>query len=293
MSTKKCNPEEFIVDKKCTPQVMDVPPIPSIPFTVCHGPDQLVWDGSALSLIKGVAIPDGTYTSVTLKNNCIVGAQQAPIPIYTPPPCVEPPATCTPTGGGGVTPIAPDAGNQLMMLPSGLYSKCYVQAGANITVTGSGVSTNPYVISTSASSSTSVQSGNPAINVSTVAGVYTVGLNPSGVVPGSYAGFTVNTYGLITAYTPQDDPNITSIVGGLGVEVDITAGIATVSLPASPVAGEIAQFGAYQVIFSDVGTPTQITQTITVTAGQFTDSVTGDILYYNEFGSIYNRVPKP
>lgn len=60
------------------------------PFSLCVGNNSLHYDGECLFVTKRkFQIPDGSYTSLTFKDGCIVDVGQAPIPVYTPQACCD------------------------------------------------------------------------------------------------------------------------------------------------------------------------------------------------------------
>lgn len=72
------------------------------PFAYCVGNKSLVWDGECLSLLdRQYKIPDGTFTSITFKDGCIVDVGLAPIPRYTPQACCDKEVEDVGNGGNG------------------------------------------------------------------------------------------------------------------------------------------------------------------------------------------------
>lgn len=58
------------------------------PFTLCVGNYTLIFDGNCPVIVpRKYQIPNGTYTSITFEEGCIVGVGEAPIPQYTPQQC--------------------------------------------------------------------------------------------------------------------------------------------------------------------------------------------------------------
>lgn len=75
--------------RKCK-HTLPVKPKACKSFSICVGNHSLIWDGSCASIIpRAYAIPDGTFTSITFKDGCIVGVGEAPIPVYTPQACCD------------------------------------------------------------------------------------------------------------------------------------------------------------------------------------------------------------
>lgn len=108
------------------------------PFSICVGNHSLIWDGDCATIVdRDYKIPDGTYTSITFSNGCIVGVGQAPIPIYTPQAC------CDGTEGGGgeggtdITP-APSANNLAVINGNMLSVEPIFGVTETATVSGNG-----------------------------------------------------------------------------------------------------------------------------------------------------------
>lgn len=60
------------------------------PFSICVGNKSLIYDGECLSVTaRKYQIPNGTYTSITFEDGCIVDVGTAPIPAYTPQACCD------------------------------------------------------------------------------------------------------------------------------------------------------------------------------------------------------------
>lgn len=59
-------------------------------FSICVGNKTLIWDGDCATVQdRQYQIPNGTYTSITFENGCIVAVGQATIPQYTPQQCCD------------------------------------------------------------------------------------------------------------------------------------------------------------------------------------------------------------
>lgn len=75
--------------RKCRHTLPDKPKACK-PFSICVGNHSLIWDGSCASIVpRTYTIPDGTFTSITFKDGCIIGVGEAPIPVYTPQACCD------------------------------------------------------------------------------------------------------------------------------------------------------------------------------------------------------------
>lgn len=185
--------------KNCAPPEPPKPHDPTPPFEVCIALDyKLVWDGTHATLERVTTTPDGTYTLFNVVNGCIVNPGVGDVPTYTPPYCNPNPADCQ-QGNGSVN-ISHQSGNTIINYGDGLYARTYVQAGANIVVTGVGTAQDPYVVSGGAGGGGIVNVvGEGGINARVENNVAFVGLAPTGVTPGVYNGFTINKLGQVTA----------------------------------------------------------------------------------------------
>ena len=108
------------------------------PFSICVGNHSLIWDGSCASIVKRkYQIPNGTFTSVTFEDGCIVGVGQAPIPQYTPQACCD---GDTVEQVGGTQDLTRAKGvNNLVTITNGAISvEPMWDANGNIKVEGNG-----------------------------------------------------------------------------------------------------------------------------------------------------------
>ena len=134
------------------------------PFSICVGNHSLIWDGSCASIVKRkYQIPNGTFTSVTFEDGCIVGVGQAPIPQYTPQACCDG-DTVEQVGGtqdltrakGGTQDLTRAKGvNNLVTITNGAISvEPMWDANSNIKVEGNGTQDKPWKPSVRISSKT-------------------------------------------------------------------------------------------------------------------------------------------
>jgi hypothetical protein len=302
-----------ILSAPCAEQGVEHVPVPTPPFSICVGTNRLDWDGYALRVHQGSAMPDGEYTAFTVRDGCIVEAGQAPVPEYTPPPCVESPAPCS--GETGAATVSPRAGNLTADTPTGLYTQVSVVNGLGITVTGTGASGDPIVISAPGSTGPIISAGTPDISVTTpTAGVIAIGLNSSGITPGTYAGITFNSRGIATAYSAPSVSAVQAVVGAGEVNGENVSGGVTISLKPTTAGGAsydiggysvavsqggvvstvtrvinlpagVYSMGAYNVTVNGLGSITGITRSVTLVAGTFT-TTDGKTVRYDEFGTI-------
>ena len=114
------------------------------PFQICVGNHSLVWDGSCASIVKRkYQIPNGTFTSVTFEDGCIVGVGQAPIPQYTPQACCDGDTVEQVGGTQGLT--RAKGVNNLVTITNGAISvEPMWDANSNIKVEGNGTQDKPW-----------------------------------------------------------------------------------------------------------------------------------------------------
>lgn len=191
-------------------------------------------------------IPDGEYSTFTVRNGCIVSAGQMALPVYTSTPCAPVPVPCDCDGQGTAVIISPDASNLSRIDASGrLITNLSIRAGSGISVTGLGTVASPYIISLT---------GSGAADLITSSDTALVAGNDGIVVTGSGTGdepFTVSHKVVFDSATTVNGimfdryghcissahESTTGLVNGvLGsetvtVETDVNTGIAKVSLP--------------------------------------------------------------
>lgn len=114
------------------------------PFSICVGNHSLIWDGSCASIVKRkYQVPNGTFTSVTFEDGCIVGVGQAPIPQYTPQACCDGDTVEQVGGTQGLT--RAKGVNNLVTITNGAISvEPMWDANSNIKVEGNGTQDKPW-----------------------------------------------------------------------------------------------------------------------------------------------------
>lgn len=124
------------------------------PFSICVGNHSLIWDGSCASIVRRkYQIPNGTFTSVTFEDGCIVGVGQAPIPQYTPQACCDGDTVEQVGGTQGLT--RAKGVNNLVTITNGAISvEPMWDANSNIKVEGNGTQDKPWKPSVRISSKT-------------------------------------------------------------------------------------------------------------------------------------------
>ena len=181
--------------KPCEPTPAPKPEPCSPAFDLCVGDRTLKWDGFCTTVERTHHTPDGTYTSVTVVDGCIVGYGYADEATYTPPYCNPNPAHCQGQATSVNYTVSPNSDNSLVDSSSGLFARTFVQGKGNIAVSGKGTVQNPYTISFSGNSEKTTVVGEAGITHRESGGITYVGLLPTGVQKGMYNGFSVNEYG--------------------------------------------------------------------------------------------------
>lgn len=134
--------------KNCIPCSKAIPPMnkPCKAFNLCVGNYTLFWDGSCASIQpREFQIKDGTYTSITFENGCIVDVGQAPIPVYTPQACCGSDSTVDNTTNGNNTSltVGKEAGNLVNISHGEITVKPSWEDGT-VKVTGDGSAVKPW-----------------------------------------------------------------------------------------------------------------------------------------------------
>ena len=113
-------------------------------FSLCVGNKSLHYDGNCLFVTdRKYKIPDGTYTSVTFKDGCIVGVDKAPLPIYTPQACCDGAAPVTEVRSEPLT-AAEGTGNLAVISGNKLTVDPVWKTTSTVNVGGVGTSANPW-----------------------------------------------------------------------------------------------------------------------------------------------------
>lgn len=116
------------------------------PFSLCVGNYTLIWDGVCPTIQpREYQIPDGTYTSITFQDGCIVGVGEAPIPQYTPRQCCDNGKSNNDDVpvGSNVT-VSLERGNLVTMTGNAISVVPHWDTQGNISVSGNGTVNNPW-----------------------------------------------------------------------------------------------------------------------------------------------------
>lgn len=130
--------------KPCRKPLPDKKPKKCKPFSICVGNKTLTWDGTcAIVQDRTYKIPDGTYTSITFADGCIVGVGEAPLPQYTPQQCCDGVSEeNTPSGDSLV--VANRKGNLATIQNNAIAVTPVWDTKGNIEVKGFGTADNPW-----------------------------------------------------------------------------------------------------------------------------------------------------
>ena len=281
--------------KLCEPEPAPAPVPCSPAFDLCVGDHTLHWDGFCPTVERPRHTPDGTYTSVTVVDGCIVGYGYAEEATYTPPYCNPNPTHCQETGTGATADVkisaSPD--NTLTQTSGGLFTRSYVQGGNGVTVGGTGTVTNPYTVSLSTSTTTggtvAVVGRNGLVSETTNTGVTYVGLEDSGVKTGVYDvtdQFTVDRFGRIVAVTPRQDPLVSA---GSGLEAVNQGDSVQIGHPTNNIDNNMV-LGAYVVGVTDTGHIISTNRAITLDDGIY--HIGAYNIGINAYGSISSIVQR-
>lgn len=257
---------------------------------------QVNYDGTCMHYTPGTPPADGAYSVIYIANGCIVGAEKYDPPQYTGSPCAPVPNPCDCAGGSGSTSL-PDpstqTGNLFQYDAAGRpLVKVTINGGSGISVTGSGTTTDPFILTAKPDSSIGLQyfkSGNDALTLTgsgSQSDPYTY--THKTAYQGNVMGMTFDEYGHLTGYTaPSTSGTVNGVVGddGIDASTDMSSGVVTLNYkaPASVVTGTF-RFGAYDVEFDKksrtIGAERKITfPANTYTLGNYRVTV-------NEFGSL-------
>lgn len=256
-------------------------------LNLCVGDRTLTWDGVCLTVERTRNTPDGTYTSITVVDGCVVGFGYADEATYTPPFCNPNPVSCKNTGANNTTAItlSSKADNLLTKAPDGLYSHTHIQGGKGIAISGVGTLAQPYVISsTQSNTGASAIVGRDGLTAETSTnGVTYISLEKTGVKQGVYDvtdRFTVDGFGRITSVEPRTEP---IVAAGTGLQATSEGDSVTIAHPTVDI-DETMVLGAYTVKLNNSGHITETKQAIAITEGVY--NIGAYNIGVNEFGSI-------
>lgn len=272
--------------KPCQPieKPKEIYPPPTEPFEQCVGDYTLKWDGTRLTRKRTRTTPDGTYTSLSLVDGCVVGYDYANEPTYTPPYCNPNPTPCQQGGATSASyTISPHRDNSLVESSQGLFARTFVRGEGAISVNGTGTNTNPYIISLTGNTNDVTITGEKGIDVRESGGVTYVGLATTGVTKGIYNGFSINEYGQITGFSDSISQGDGNVKAGAGLTATDDGDITTIAHPEHDIE-TTAVFGAYAVVLNKSGHIIDADRLATVTAGTY--ALGAFNVAINEYGGI-------
>lgn len=209
------------------------------PFTVfLPFGDRLVYDGEGFHLVRGHGQRDGTFGLVVARDGTIERLEPAPVPAYTPPPCLPAPDPCGDMGEGSAE-LSTEQGNLLKLdLMGNLLARLHV-TGDGVEVSGYGTLDSPLTVKAEAGSSdVHLRSDTPDIlgleGAGTAASSWRLShLPPAANVAGTHGAFRLDSYGHVTGFVDTDQTvgliTVQALPGTLVVTTE--QGAAIVSLP--------------------------------------------------------------
>lgn len=289
----KCTPRAI---SQCEQQLQEATEqgVSTTPWSIClPWGGQLYQDETGVHAVAGNPPADGVYDRIVVANGCIVGALKSDAPVYVGSPCAPLPGDCAGSGGGGGSDNLCNPSDT----PGNLYRcdfsgrplvTCTIAAGAGTVVTGSGTTTDPYVITASGGGSGGVylRSDNEAIKITGG------GTRDNPYVFAHKEGFQTTAAGLVfDAYGHcvgesggSANAGVQGIIGGDGIKVDVDnrSGIYTVGLdtPLNSKPGDYL-LGGYNVTLdqynriSDIQRSIDLGEAQTFTCGDKTVTVNG------------------
>ena len=260
---------------------------------------RLYSEGGHVNYEEGTPPEDGVYTSITVKDGCIVEAGYADISTSTATPCAPVPNPCDCSGGGGgSTPISPAAGQLSRLDASGaLLTTLNVESDEGVTIQGTGTNTDPLRIGVSFPEMVSsyIRAGNDGLRVEgsgSSADPYILSHSDKGEAK-VFNGFSFDRYGHLESYSPREqDLLVAAVAAGAGIETsyDTANRTATVRLarPLHTTKGDYLM-GAWLLEVDDNNIIYKIERNFTVPEGVYRAG--GVDLAINEYGSITGVAP--
>lgn len=250
---------------KSTTKDTVLPPCPSVTF--CAGNQTITFDGRCVTAVpRGYQIPDGTYTSVTFQDGCVVGVGDAPVAQYTPNQCCPAPGPGDLSGSGEEVRISNNPSNLLVRNADGLSVMPNFR-GRGISITGSGTVNDPFILSTDSTSGgggSFIASGTP--ESLSVSGEGTSAQNPMlismlpVVTGGKKNGISFNDYGQITGIDDAGDPPISQIFANSPIVADKKGEFVTLNYEPEDIvtAGEFITRDFKKIKFNSKGIITEV-----------------------------------
>lgn len=231
---------------------MRCPPDPNacVDLDLCVFGGSLHWNAAKKCLTATkTPLPDGWVRSFLVVNNCIVDySYDEPDYRATIAPCAPVPDDCNGSGGGGY-PLSNDPANLTQIINGELLTKLYYE-GSGLVITGNGTASSPLRIVYSPSQAALAVTGIAPISV-TGSGIPTDPMvvsfvPPNGALQGTYGGLIFNM-GIAVGSAPDPTSAIRGLIAGNGIAIDFPQGpTSTISMAATGAMGTY-QFGDKEV----------------------------------------------
>lgn len=246
-------------------------------FTACLPFGGSITLASGKLSYKAPSAPSVTEGYVVVSGGCISDVKAVELPTYTSAPCAPVPSRCDDSGGGGG-----GGGGDC----SDCLTQVVAQGGTSISVTGAGTSSSPLIISytgkSGSSTITDIVSGNSAITVGS-SGSAAVITHKTGK-GGTFNGLTFDEFGHLTGGSGSSGGGLIDVVGGDGIDVTSSGGVAIVSLIRDCAVDDgTYYFGGYRIVYSSCKI-TEIERAITLPPGTY--NMGGYAVGVNAYGSI-------
>lgn len=270
------------------------------PFSTCFPLGfRLIYDGEGIRIEGQQLVPAGEYDIIVIgEDGCIEDLRKADVPEYTPGPCAPAANPCDGSGSENI-PIAPGTCNLIGTDAAGRLTAFFVyqEGSSNVHMTGCGTEADPFILTVDAPEAGTyyLNSATPDVlpltGTGSLADPRIIAHRTSALGSGTYAGFTIDEYGHVTAYEAQTTGYITELIEGAGVVITRTAGspVATIGLETVLQNGGTWLLGGFDVSFDLYGRMTGIDQAIGLAGGIYDpyDYTFG----INDYGSIYSITP--
>lgn len=227
--------------------------------------------------VPGEPPEDGVYGLITFENGCITAVAENPVSKYQSDACAPVPCPCSEdsdTSSSDFCDASTTTGNLYSCDSSGKpLVKAYINGGDNVSVTGSGTLSDPFVITVDVDTGgvTSLISTTDAITVTAYIGDIEIA-HKTGWNERTINGMSFDNYGHLIDYSETSTTTqIIGVVGSNGVAAETNSeGIVTVTLedPANKLIGNYL-LGGYTVELDTWNRVYDISRTIIMTEGTY------------------------
>jgi hypothetical protein len=163
--------------------------------------------------------------------------------------------------------VSGSSNNLSTLTVDGLLTAIYTDS----TLIGAGTNNNPLRVVGGSGGGTATGTsvvGGQGTTVTTVNGAAAVNIAKSSLNAGTYNGITFNSLGIATAFNPDGDDSIVSVLGGNDIQASVTSNIATVSLSSTSASSSTYLLGGYSVTTTSGGRIDKAERTVNLGAGQ-------------------------